>query len=381
MNRFHGAALGAALVFLAGVVGAQAAPATQLKPAEKKLEHEFSSIMSVRELADARVLVTDFTEGTVVVADFAAGTVVQIGRTGKGPGEYENPGTLLRLGSDSTLLIERRTSRWHLLHGAAIVRTLPPDDPAVSAVQRLATGADGRGHVVRTIAFVSEAAAPPPTGPESSAVVRVHRGTARRDTMAMVKNGKTVITTRTDARGQITSVDLYAAPFTVSEETALFEDGWLAIARLGPYRIDWISADGKVTKGRPIAWPATKVTDRDLEVFFTASTGKSVESLTPREREARQLQVDRALQNAPDAIPPFLRGGLLAMGDGNVLVRHPQTAANPNVRYQVVNRAGQVTAAISMAKGETIMAVSRRWAYVVSTDDDGLQFLSRHPWP
>jgi hypothetical protein len=383
MNRTMGirAAFSAALIFgVSGAARAQNAPVIRLQPAEKKLEHEFSAITGVRELADARVLVSDLTEGKVVVADFATGAVTQIGRTGKGPGEYENPGPLLRLGGDSTLLIERRTSRWHLFHGAALVRTLPPDDPAVSAVQRLATGADGRGHVVRTITFANENAPPPPTGPESSAVIRVHRGTARRDTLAMVKNGKTVISTTTNGRGEITSVSLYAAPYTVSEETALFEDGWLAVARLAPYRVDWIAADGKVAKGRPISWPAAKVTERDLDVFFTASTGKRTETLTPREREARQVQIDRALQNAPDAIPPFLRGGLLAMEDGQVLIRHPQTAASPSVRYQVVDRSGRARATIGMGKGETIAAVSRKWVYVVTTDDDGLQFLSRHAW-
>jgi hypothetical protein len=381
MRGFIGAAFGAALVFSGISAGAQVATAIKLKPAESKLGHEFSSIMGVRELADGRVLVTDFTEGKVLVADFAKGTATQVGRSGKGPGEYENPGTLLSLGGDSTLLIELRSSRWHLFHGAALVRTLPPDDPAVAAVQRIARGADARGNVVRTIAFANENAPPPPTGPESSAVLRVHRGTARKDTLAMVKNGKQVISTTTNGRGEITSVSLYAAPFTVGEETALFEDGWLAIARLGPYRVDWIAADGKVAKGRPIPWPSAKVMEADLEVFFSASSGKRFESLTPQQKETRQRQVAQAMQNAPDAIPPFLRGGLIAMGDGSLLVRHPQTAANPQIGYQVVDRAGRVTKSIAMGKAESIVAVSRRWAYVTTTDDDGLQFLSRHPWP
>lgn len=380
MKRIHHIVLGAALATAPLSLSAQAGPVIKLKPVVGKIADEFSSIVAVRELADGRVLVTDVTESKLVVADFTTGAATQIGRTGQGPGEYQNPSLLLRLGGDSTLLVERRTQRWHFLAGAVITSSVPADNAVYQAMNRQVIGADGRGHFIRTISWVEQKAGVLPTAaPESSWVVRVRRATARADSIAVIKAPKSVITSETDAKGAITSVSIFRPPYAVGDELAMFEDGWIAIARRDAYRIDWLSPDGKLTRGPALPWPRTRITRADIEKYFGGRSSSTAP--TPAQQAALQKSIDNGLRNAPEFMPPFDVGGAMAMGDGQLLVRHPATAVSPTARYDVVDRSGKLRGTIAMAKGETIAAISRNWAYVVSMDDDGLQYLSRHPWP
>jgi hypothetical protein len=368
------------LAIAAATLGAQGAPAIKLAPAAAKLSTEFSSIVAVRELADGRVLVADVTENKLVVADFASGSVAQIGRSGQGPGEYQNPRSLLRLGGDSTLLIEQRTSRWHLLHGSRIVATVPADNPAYVASSRQALGADARGNVARTSAFAdNKSASVPANGPDSLWLLRTNRGSGRVDTVARLKAQKSVISTSTNARGEVTGVSIFMPPFSAAEQIAMFEDGWLAIARMEPYRVDWVAPDGRSVKGRSLPWTHAKVTERDVEAYY-AVRSRATSAPSTQDAEARRKQIETAMKQVPELMPPFVPNGLIPAEDGTVLVRHPDTADQPNARYDIVDRAGRLLGMITMAKGETISAVSKKWAYVIRVDDDGLNFLSRHPW-
>lgn len=367
------------LIAVPTILAAQSAPTIKLKPASGKISTEFSSIVAARELSDGRVLVADLTEGKIVVADFAKDAVTQVGRSGQGPGEYQNPRWFFRLGGDSTLLMEQRTSRWHLLSGAQVVATIPGDNPVYQAFQRQVQGADARGHVIRSSAFAdNKGASIPANGPDSMWLIRADRKTARIDTLARVKAQKSHITTNTNAKGEVTGVQIFMAPFSAPEQAAMFEDGWVALARVEPYRVDWISPDGKVTAGKPIPWPVTKLSEKDLEFLYASRGGKAPS--TPEQVEARRKQLDTQLKLMPDALPPFATLALIPCEDGTVLIRHNETASQPLTRYDLVDRSGRLRSTIAMEKGEAIIAVSKKWAYVAYVDDDGLNFLRRHPW-
>jgi hypothetical protein len=367
------------LLCIAGVAGAQTPPAIKLAPAESKLEQEFSSIIGARELADGRLLVSDATEQKILIVDFRGKTATQVGKNGQGPGEYQIPERFWAIGGDSSLMIERRTSRWHLFKGAELVKTLPADDPTVAALRRLANGADGRGNVIRVAAFTDEKSAAgramaAGNGPESSYVLRANRRTGKVDTVAWIKNPKSEITTTTNARGEITSVSVQRVPFGSGEEVALFEDGWLAIARLDPYRVDWISPAGQMTKGARLPWQGTRVTDADVVAWLTQGGRGQPVTDAIKERAAGWMP------KVPTTVPALTLDGVRAMEGGQLLVRHPATAAQPEAHYDVVDRSGKIRGTIAMPKGESILAVSKKWAYVVYVDDDGLNFLRRHPW-
>jgi hypothetical protein len=379
--RFRRAIAIAGLLAVPGSTSAQSAPTLKLKPAAAKLDQEFSAIVAVRELSDGRALVADIRENKVVVVDFASGSVTQIGRSGQGPGEYQNPRWLHRLGGDSTLLVEQRTSRWHLVAGDKVVATLPPDNAAYMALRRQALGADGRGNVIATSSFAdNQGAAIPANGPDSSWLVRTNRKTARIDTLGRLKAQKSTITTTTNAKGEVSGVSVFLVPYSAPGQAAMFEDGWIAIARVAPYRVDWIGPGGKVTKGAAIPWPVTKLGQRDVEFFFAARSSSVTSSMSAEQAEARRKQVETVMKHVPETVPPFATAGLIPAEDGTLIIRHSETASQPNARYDVVDRSGRLRGTIALDKGESIAAVSKKWAYVVYVDDDGLNFLRRHPW-
>jgi hypothetical protein len=392
--------VGAALATAPLSICAQNAPSIKLKPATAKLDEEFTSIVSVRELSDGRVLISDGRENRIVVADFTTGAVAQIGRTGSGPGEYQSAGVLYPIGGDSTLMIDLRGARWNLFDGAKLALALPPDAPIVAAIGRSITGADARGNVSRTMASPlgtptggAGRGAPPGGGratppvatklpgdlPDSAFVIRGRRSDAHLDTLARVKSRKMVMNTTTNAKGEITGINLITPPLSVGDETALFADGWLAIVRIEPYRVEWVSPDGKVTKGDPLPWQAVKVDNREKEAYIRARS-RSGGGPGPMP-EAMRREFDAASKLFPDAYPPVVPGGAIAMPDGRLLVRHPATADLPNARYDIVDRRGKLAGTVALAKGEEIVSFGAKAAYVVWKDDDDIERVRRHPWP
>jgi hypothetical protein len=359
------------LVLATHVMSAQATRAVRLDAAESAIERPFSGIIGVRELSDGRVLISDLIERIIFVGDFGTKTVAEVGRTGKGPGEYENPDRLYPVGGDSTLMVERRTSRWHVFHRASLVNTIAADDRAVTAVRRLVSGADARGNVIRVLAVID--GTKDPAAPEVSLVIRANRRTGRVDTVTTLRNGRTEVSAERGPDGRLVGVGIRRVPYSVDEEVALFEDGWLAIARTDPYRVDWIDPAGRVVKGGRLPWSGSRITLRDVEAYITRSGTGAV-------TDAQRREAANWMSKVPPVVPAVMRGGLIAMGDGNLLIRHPPTAANRAARYQIVDRLSRAAGSLTLEDGAAIVAVTTKWAYVVTTNSDGLQYLSRHHW-
>lgn len=393
-RSFTYAALAALITAAHATVLAQSVRQIRLRPADAKLEEEFTVITSVRELSDGRVLITDPREARVVVADLASGLVTQVGRTGKGPGEYSMAAPIRPMAGDSSILFDLMTRRWLLLDGARIAVTLPPDAPIVLAMKGYALAADSRG-------FVWKIEAPPSRGggqdgqnwkpgsydygaTDSNYVVRGHRGSGKLDTLAKLRQPISRQTVRADANGKFQSVSYSRPPLAVGEEAAYFTDGWVAIARLDPYRVDWITPDGKVVKGAPIPLAPVKVTPREKDAYLERqraanSVGPGARAAPPMP-EALRADIAALRDQFPDVFPPFV-SGLIAGDNGQLLLRRPQTADFPDYRYDVVDRRGRLLALVSLAARERILTVTRTAAYVVWKDQDDVERLRRHPWP
>ena len=105
-----------------------------LPPADLTLRgRDFSRVLSVVELEDGRVLVTDQIENSICVVDLQSGEVRTEGSTGEGPGEYGRVGHLYPLGGDSTLFVGE-PPRPLLLAGDRIVQGLDPVYPRLGLV-------------------------------------------------------------------------------------------------------------------------------------------------------------------------------------------------------------------------------------------------------
>lgn len=384
MRRLRNSVLKAALVMAPLSLFAQA-PQIKLKPADAILGEEFTAIGSVRELSDGRVLLNDSRDKRVVVADFKAGTVTQVGRVGSGPNEYGTAGPLHRLAGDTTALFDNATRRWLLFSGASIVATLAADAPIIAAMKGLPRGADARGNVWQVASpalagLVANKAQSGTlnTGPgDSDIVIRVNRATLQFDTLAKIRMAPTRMTIRASADGKVTGMNLIRPPMAVGEESIMFPDGWFAIARLDPYRVDWINPDGKLVKGAPIPVPLVKMTDAEKDAFFDrADAGKPASAQKPTEAVRAERRAD-----LPQFIPPYQAPALLAANDGSVILHRYESKDSPNARYDVVNRKSQLIGVLSLGAKERIIGFGAKSVYVAWKDDDDIERLRRNPWP
>jgi hypothetical protein len=123
-----------AIFLVAAALNAQEAPRLTLAPPNATLGEEFTYVTWVRELRDGRVIITDRGDARIVVADLTSGKVTQVGRAGRGPGEYSNARPVWSISRDSGLMIDA-DRRWLLFDGAAIVATFGVSLPAVAATR------------------------------------------------------------------------------------------------------------------------------------------------------------------------------------------------------------------------------------------------------
>jgi hypothetical protein len=342
-------------LFLPGSLSSQTTPDWQLRARAGTLSAEFSDITSIRELADGRVLITDRREGRLVVADFPQDQVTDIGRRGSGPGEYQALYRLLALRGDSTLIADIPAGRWLLLDGARVVATLPPDTPAIRVILLgMASSADERGYV---LGIGRQATGPLGEGSDSSAAVLVHRLSGHILERIPLRNAPPL---PREVRGQ--QVRVFRQPFRTPEEALLFRDGWLAVARFAPYRVDWRTPEGRWLPGRALAADPVPLTAREKDAYVR-----------------RNSWAGRATE-WPKVVPPFESGALLPTPEGWLLIARVPTADHPEQRYDVIDRAGMLRAHLILTPSQRIVGFGRAVVYVVAEDSDGIQRLARHPW-
>lgn len=325
----------------------------RLPPANATLSETFTALTSVRELNDGRVLLSDPRERRLVVADFATQRVMPIGRSGNGPGEYAFALPFHPLGADSSVMADALTRRWLLLDRDSIVDTVTPADPVVRTVQ-FAYGFDTFGNV---LALTS-----PPLGPggntlsetDSTFVVLLARGTGSGDTITRLRPSPPQ------------HPDAPPAALRPYEQAWLAHDGWVVVARLDPYRVDWRTPDGRWIRGAPLPVPA--------EPFDAAE----------RERYADRLREGQRPWTVrwPDNVPPFPVGDVVQPTlNGRVVIRRTPTARHAEPRYDVLNRRGELEKQIVMAPNERILGFGRASVYVVVKDSlTDLETLRRHAW-
>jgi hypothetical protein len=340
----------------------------ELPPHNAVLDAEFTRIAAVRELADGRVLVSDAGERKLYAGDFTARTATVKGREGEGPGEYRSVGQLFALAGDSTLMVDVPGGRWLLLHGSEIVQTVSADAPVLRDGFRLPSGADARGFIIATRAM----GVPARPGAElprldSTHLLRVSRISGRTDTLATLQARRARINVA-GPRTRPTSIEVRSNPLAAGDLTAMFEDGAIAIARVNPYRVDWILPDGRRIAGGPVPYTAVPVTDREKRAVLSRQAALS----------GRAAVAPESVPDWPEVIPPFVTGAVLAAPDGRLWIRRTPTAAAPETVYDVIDRNGTLVTRVRLSPNEHIAGIGRRGVYSVYTDDDGVQRLRRH---
>ena len=348
----------------------QAPNGTRLRPASARLNEEFSRIVGLRELSDGRVLIADADDGRLVVADFESNLVRKIGREGSGPGEYARPALLTSLSPDSTLMPDPVSRRWLVLQSDRIVLTIPVEHPAIKASRGWVKGTDEHGHALVT--------GPPPIREgirtlgkaDSIEMLLVTIATGRTDTITRLRTAPLEIWTELDNAGKVTRAGLRNPPFSVGEEPVIFPDGWVAIARLDPYRVEWRSPDGRWVRGAALPFREQPVDARERQAY-----------LDRRATTFGRAQTPPPDNSWPATVPPFQPSPFVTAPDGTLLILRTPTADHPGHRYDRVDRVGNLVGWLELAATERLAGIGVRGAYVVATDENGIQHLQRHPWP
>jgi hypothetical protein len=306
------------------------------------------------------------TDRRIVVADLRLNAVRAIGREGAGAGEYAAPRYLFPLGGDSTLASDPRNGRWMALVGDAIAAIIAGDSPGVRTAGPTLLGADHGGAVLVTRPRIVGAR----PSLDSLLVLRVHRASGRADTVVVVRNRPVQV----QASGPIDptrSVPITINPLAVAEQPALFADGWIAIARLAPYRVDWVAPDGRLTRGAALPFTGLRVDDAEKQYILAWESRETG-------RPARALA---EVGDWPDLVPPFPHSLPLAAPDGMLWIRRIPSRGAPEERYDVIRRDGTLARQIALPPGARVVGFGDRSYYVATPDSDGVERLSRHPFP
>lgn len=368
-----------ATVLLApGLVAAQRVTPITLPPADARFEQPFGSVIGIRELSDGRIIVADPNDLGLVVADFRTQSANPISRRGGGPGEYGRVSRLWAIAGDSTLMGDLTQRRWLILDGDRVVVTVPPDHPTVRLTQGLFLGADGAGHLMRESYDDAPVGESTSSERDSSYLVRYHRSTARVDTVARLMRRPMQVTRQANAKGETSAISMRALRLRVGEQYLLHRDGWLAVVRVNPFRVDWRSPDGRWTKGAPLPVPVIRMTDREEQASL-ARTARSQAANPSNVPVPPSMQIPD--DDWPDVMPPYVQGELLASPEGHVLIRRQPSADFPGVAYFVVDRRGRLSGVIELKDSERLLASGARAIYVVESDADDLKYIRRHPWP
>lgn len=361
----------AALVCLLAPVGlgAQLPPERRLDGPVTRLSHDFVSITSVRELRDGRVLVTDPRGDLFAVADVARDEVTAVGRRGRGPGEYDWPAPIFRLGGDSSLMVIASSRRWLLLDGARIVSTLAADAPAVR-LGLFPLGADSLGNLLVSVS-------PRPShgvrvmGPgDSTTLVLLNRHSGDADSEGRTRTSGSRVHAELDADGRVRRVaGKVHSPLEIDEPARLHLDGWIAVVRRDPYRVDWRAPNGAVVRGPEIRFDRVVIDPEMRRAIIRAQWPTVDPPFAPTE-----------LPEWPATLPPFLNDALVEVPDGRIAIRRAGDPRRPRVRYDVVDRTGIVRLRIDVPARIALVHWGVDGVYGVETDEDLAQWLTWHPW-
>lgn len=368
------------LALIGGAGGMQdPTPIVRLGRADAVLPREFSQIRGVRELADGRVLVTDWVDEVVLVADLRSGTVRQIGGKGSGPKEYRLPASLLPLPGDSTLLVDQGNERLAVIGpDLTIARSFSSHRPGLTHTV-IPRGVDSAGRFYFEIPNWARAGA----GPNDSVIVaRWDPRTEREETVGRVR--AETIRTRQMQPG------LPYVIFAPQDVWQVDRAGRIAFVRSAGYRVEWrdpISGrlvSGPATPSRPLPVSAADRTDYVRRFIMSSPMGG---------RGVAGLAATPAAMSSPEAIarmvpnqefaavrPPFTDFTPRIADDGTLWVERSVPAGAPRV-FDLFDRQGVRRGAVALPPGRRLLGLGTRTVYLAAVDDDGVERLERYRLP
>jgi hypothetical protein len=168
-----------------------------------------------------------------------------------------------------------------------------------------------------------------------------------------------------------TSISIFTNPLATGEQPVLFSDGWVGVARLDPYRVDWFGPSGKPIHGAPLPFDRIEVNDAEKRAVLQRQA----------DQQGREPRDPATVSDWPEVLPPFLANALVPARDGRLWIRRAPSMSHPETRYDVVDRRGALVGRVTLPATAKIVGLGNRTVYTSLTDDDGIQRLRRHAMP
>ena len=371
----------AALATLAAAAPPAAAQVVRLATPNATLAEEFSAIRGVRELADGRLLVSDYLDERVVLVDLDRGTVLVRVTRGGGPGEARLPTRLIPAPGDSTILVDLGNNRLQLLDGTGrVARGITAERPGVMGVR----GVDAAGALYFAVPGWAEGPGALPD--DSVRVVKWNLRTSTPETVAVIQGDRM----RSDIRSPALTPRIPSVGYAAQDAWVLTPAGVLRIVRAGGYRVASRAPGAAWVVGPSYAYATRPVTAADRQAYverFLATTPTSGKGegggmgFTPKASAAEVAALVRGTQFA-ERHPMFSAADVIAAPppDGRLWVGRPPEDGKP-VLYDLFDDAGRRVTSVELPAGRRVMALGRRSVYAIAESELGVQHLERYPLP
>lgn len=352
----------------------QAVDSVELGPRQSVWGSEFLRVVGVRRLSDGRLLVGDRLQERLLLLEAPGAAAETVGRRGRGPGEYGGIGQMTALIADTTLLEDFQYRHRHIVVGAGMTgeaRLVP--QLAVDAKFAGGVSTSSFAEIHPLVSHFQRGSASVPRlrqYSDSLVLVRFESGTLV-DTIARLGGGflgaKDV---RKTLRGQTLTYERLS-PVAAPEQAWLFTDGWMAVLRKEPYRVDWVRPDGRYVQSPPIPAERVRLDSRQRRTAIRAS----------HRGVYRDVFTEDDFPPWPDWLPPFVEDALVPLTDGRVLVRRaPDARVDGNV-YDLVDRRGRLVLRLRIAGNQRVVGSDESGIFVVTETEDGFEELTHHALP
>lgn len=342
---------------LLALTTAQPSQAVELQPAALLDAAPFTRIRELVERADGTLIVVDQTENAVWRVDPRDGTRVRLGREGAGPGEYDNPTGVGPWSGDSVLVKDLGNGRLAVVGpDLEMGRTMPMFGASWSIPR--ATDAHGRMYF-DDVTSVRMARQEDRTASDVAHVLRFDEARGVRDTLAELR----------------IAGDPNPGPFPAWDTWAADADGAVVVVRNhDEYRVDRVSADGRVTTGPPIDEERLRVTDEDRAAWLEryprgVSSVRFGNQSQPRERPAVAF---------PDHFPFARLGSVWLDAAGRAWVERHVPIADARPRLDVFDPGGRRIAEVRLPAGRRVIGFGPGGLWAVRVDEVDLQWLERY---
>jgi hypothetical protein len=286
------------------------------------------------------------------------------------------------------------TPRWVMFAGARAVASVGPTTfPRAELRSEIIYGTDALGRVV-SLPFPgmrSHRLDPTVDGPP---MFRTDRATGARDSLGIAnwmldpavaasKSGRPPAPgAGVEAAGSSAAprVARYALLVRVIDQVAVAPDGFIAIARHTPFRVEWCDPQLRCRNGPVLPYPSRVISNSDKAAWIASehARGHTWPPTTDVSRTA----------GWPDRLPPFTTppvgsaslSALIIAPDGTALLRRMPSADAPTTRYDVIDRDGRRLYQLVLPINAEIVGVGAASVFVSTADEDGLQTISRHRW-